>query len=134
MIEVDVRIDGIAAGIAAQSDAVCKLAGGANLIESERDPWLTREQLWNADDSVSIFKLSMLPAQLSSTAEFIREALSANAEWTLLMQSTGLAWLRADAVDCAQIAEFISALRSFLAPTGGTVVLLKAPSALREED
>ena len=133
MIEVDVRIDGIAAGIAAQSDAVCKLAGGANLIESERDPWLTREQLWNADDSVSIFKLSMLPAQLSSTAEFIREALSANAEWTLLMQSTGLAWLRADAVDCAQIAEFISALRSFLAPTGGTVVLLKAPSALREK-
>jgi glycolate oxidase FAD binding subunit len=75
----------------------------------------------------------MLPNQLSSTAEFVREALSANAEWTFVMQSTGLAWLRADALDCAQIADFVSALRSFLAPTGGTLVLLKAPPALREK-
>jgi len=134
IIKVDVRIDGIAAGIAAQSEVVCKLAGGVNPIEPDTDQWLAREQLWNSGgDSASICKLSMLPNQLSSTAEFVREALSANAEWTFVMQSTGLAWLRADALDCAQIADFVSALRSFLAPTGGTLVLLKAPPALREK-
>jgi glycolate oxidase FAD binding subunit len=63
----------------------------------------------------------------------VREALSTNAEWTLVMQSTGLAWLRTDAADGGQIADFISALRSFLAPTGGTAVLLKATEALREK-
>jgi hypothetical protein len=75
----------------------------------------------------------MLPAQLSSTAEFIREALSDNADWSLLMHSTGLAWLQADAADCAQLADFIPSIRAFLAPAGGTAVVLKAPPALREK-
>jgi glycolate oxidase FAD binding subunit len=133
MIAVDVRIDGIAAGIAAQSETVCELAGEAKPFEPEGNSWQAREQLCNGGRSASVCKLSMLPAQLSSTAEFVREALSANAEWTLVMQSTGLAWLRADAADCAQIADFIAALRSFLAPTGGTAVVLKAPPALRQK-
>ena len=133
LIAVDVRIDGIAAGVAAQSDVVRKLAGGVNPSEPEGNPWQARQQLWDAGGSASICKLSMLPAQLSSTAEFVREALSTNAEWTLVMQSTGLAWLRTDAADGGQIADFISALRSFLAPTGGTAVLLKATEALREK-
>jgi glycolate oxidase FAD binding subunit len=75
----------------------------------------------------------MLPAQLSSTAEFIREALSDNADWTLVMYSTGLAWLQLDATDCAEIAAFVSSIRTFLAPTGGTAVVLKAPSMLRQK-
>ena len=132
MIEVDVRIDGIAAGIKPRRQRSCANSPGRNLSEPEADPWQAREQLWNNAESAAICKLSMLPNQLSSTAEFVREALSANADWSLLMHSTGLAWLRADSADCAQIADFISALRAFLAPTGGTVVLLKAPPALRK--
>jgi len=128
-VEVDVRIDGIAAGIAAQTEIVCKLAGNTNPVESSSDPWQAREELFGGD--AIVFKLSMLPTQLSSTAEFVREALSDNADWTLLMNSTGLAWLRADATDCAQIADFISSVRNLLAPSGGTLVVLKAPPALR---
>jgi glycolate oxidase FAD binding subunit len=75
----------------------------------------------------------MLPAQLSSTAEFIREALSENADWNMLMHSTGLAWLALDATDCTQIAEFVSSIRAFLSPTGGTAVLLKASAELRQK-
>jgi glycolate oxidase FAD binding subunit len=90
-IEVDVRIDGIAAGIAAQTETVCKLADKQNPSEASGDPWQAREELWSGGTSATICKLSMLPGQLSSTAEFVREALSQNADWTLLMHSTGLA-------------------------------------------
>ncbi len=155
--EVDVRIDGIAAGIAAQTETVLKLAGSVNPTMPDGDPWQAREQLWNdytrndsarndsprnnqsgdSADSASrlacIVKLSMLPAQLSSTAAFVRQALGENTEWTLLLYSTGLAWLRVDAADGASIAEFIVSLRGFLAPTGGTAVLLQAPSVLRQK-
>ncbi len=50
----------------------------------------------------------------------------------MLLYSTGLAWLRVDAADSAPMADFIASLRAFLAPTGGTAVLLKAPQALRQ--
>jgi glycolate oxidase FAD binding subunit len=129
--EVDIRIDGIAAGIAAQTETLLKLAGKVTPSQPSDDPWQAREALFAGDAIVC--KLSMLPSQLSSTAEFVREALSDNADWTLLMNSTGLAWLRADAADCAQIADFISSAREFLAPTGGTLVVLKSPPALRQK-
>lgn len=131
-VTVDVRLDGIAAGIAAQSETVCTLAGNVTPFVGNVNPWQAREQLWNSNSSASICKLSMLPTQLSATAEFIREALSDNADWTLLMYSTGLAWLQLDAIDCAQIADFIASIRTFLAPTGGTAVVLKAPLLLRQ--
>jgi len=133
-IEVDVRIDGIAAGVAAQTETVCKLAGEANPAEPSGDPWRAREELWNSSRaSAAICKLSMLPSQLSSTAEFVREGLSQNADWSLLMHSTGLAWLRIDATDSAQFADFISSLRVFLAPASGTAVVLQGPAALRQK-
>ena len=144
--KVDIRIDGIAAGIAAQTETVLKLAGSVIPPQPEGDPWQARELLWNGQPSrrrlrkplACIVKLSMLPAQLSSTAAFVRTALGEAAEWTLLLYSTGLAWLRIDvanraAADCAPIAEFLTSLRGFLAPTGGSAVLLKAPPALRQK-
>jgi glycolate oxidase FAD binding subunit len=136
-VAVDVRIDGIAAGVAAQTETVCKVAGDVrgdvSPLEAGFDPWLAREQLWNSGASATICKLSMLPTQLSATAEFIREALADNADWTLLMHSTGLAWLQLDATDCAQVADFISSIRAFLAPAGGTAVVLKAPPPVRQK-
>jgi glycolate oxidase FAD binding subunit len=130
---VDIRIDGIAAGIEAQTNAVLKLATAAKPSQPTNAPWLAREQLWHNSDSAVICKLSMLPTQLSATAEFAREALSDNADWSLLMHSTGLAYLRVDAADCTQLADCISSIRAFLAPTGGTAVVLKAPVALRQQ-
>jgi glycolate oxidase FAD binding subunit len=133
-IEVDVRIDGIAAGVAAQTKTVCELAGEVNPAELGGDPWQARQELWvSSGASTAICKLSMLPSQLSTTAEFVREGLSQNAEWSLLMHSTGLAWLRIDATDCAQLADFISSLRFFLAPAGGTAVVLQGSAALRQK-
>jgi len=131
-VEVDVRIDGIAAGIAAQTDTVCKFAGDITPAQLDVDPWQSREELCNSGASSTVCKLSMLPTQLGATAEFVREALSENAEWTLLMYSTGLAWLAVDATQCAQIVDFISRVRAFLAPTGGTTVVLQAPPEVRQ--
>jgi glycolate oxidase FAD binding subunit len=133
-VAVDVRLDGIAAGIAAQTKTVCNLAGDVNPSDPDfSDPWQARQQLWSGGPSATICKLSLLPTQLSATAEFIREALSDNTDWTLLMHSTGLAWLQLDSTDCAQIADFIASIRTFLAPTGGTAVVLKAPPPLRQK-
>ena len=131
LIECDVRLDGIAAGVRAQVELVRRLAAGATPMERDENVWQAREQLWSVG-SAAICKLSMLPNQLSAVAEFVREALSANAEWKLVMHSTGLAWLRADAADCTQISSFVAALRAFLASAGCTAVVLKAPQALRQ--
>ncbi|MGC2210788.1 MAG: FAD-binding oxidoreductase, partial [Candidatus Korobacteraceae bacterium] len=131
---VDIRIDGIAAGISAQTDAVSKLAGSVNPSAPDGDPWQAREQLCSAASPLAcIVKLSMLPAQLSSTAAFVRQALDQTASWTLLLNSTGLAWLRVDTADSAPMADFLASLRAFLAPTGGTAVLLHASPALRQK-
>jgi glycolate oxidase FAD binding subunit len=141
-VQVEVRIDGIPAGISAQTETVLKLAGSVNPSAPEGDPWQAREQLWyeqprtaaeSASSLASILKLSMLPTQLSSTAAFVRSSLRESSAWTLLLYSTGLAWLRVDTADCASIAEFVVSLRGFLAPTGGTAVLLQAPPALRQK-
>jgi glycolate oxidase FAD binding subunit len=131
-IDVDVRIDGIAAGITAQTETVCKLAGDVHASEPDGDPWQAREELWSGESS-TICKLSMLPAQLSSTAGFVRAELNQNADWALLMHSTGLGWLRIDAADCALMADFISSLRASLAAASGTVVLLKGSAVLRQK-
>jgi glycolate oxidase FAD binding subunit len=132
-ILVDVRIDGIAAGIAAQMETVCKLAGKGNSAQPSGDPWQAREQLWLTTESsdMLLFKLSVLPTQLASIAEFVRASLGGHTDWRLLMYSTGLGWLRVDAAECAKGVEFLSALRTFLAPTGGSAVLLHAPRELR---
>jgi glycolate oxidase FAD binding subunit len=132
-IEVDVRFAGIAAGISAQEETVRKLAGAANFAEVDGNLWLAREELWSNGTFATICKLSMLPTQLSSTAEFVRERLSQNADWTLLMHSTGLAWLGITATDCAQVADFISSLRTFLESCGGSAVMLKGPLELRQK-
>ena len=132
-VVVDVRIDGITAGVAAQSDTVCKLAGNIHPADPDGDPWQARERLWSDSASATIFKLSMLPTQLSTTAEFVREELSENADWNMVMHSTGLVFLRVDATECEQVAEFTSSIRQFLAPAGGTAVLLRAPSLVRQK-
>jgi glycolate oxidase FAD binding subunit len=129
-IDVDIRIDGIAAGIAAQMETVCKLAGAVNSSEPDGDPWQAREQLWSVTASVCIFKLSVLPSQLATTAEFVRESVG-GLGWRLLMYSHGLAWLRVDAAEAARIVSFLASLRAFVARSGGSVVLLQAPAELR---
>jgi glycolate oxidase FAD binding subunit len=131
-IEVDVRMDGIAAGIAAGFETVCKLAGNISHTETGDDPWRAREELWGSS-SATIFKLSTLPSRLSSTASFVRKALGENSNWTLLMYSTGLAWLRIDDAEAEEMAKFLSSIRALLAPTDGTAVLLKASAALRQK-
>jgi glycolate oxidase FAD binding subunit len=131
VVEADVRLEGIAAGVVAQAEIVRRLAGEAKPLEPAGDPWQARERLFETAGSPTICKLSMLPNQLASTAEFVREALSVDAEWSFVTQSTGLCWLRVDAG--TQVPGFISSLRSFMAPADGTVVLLEAPGVMRQE-
>ncbi|HCU95739.1 MAG TPA: hypothetical protein DHU96_24690, partial [Actinobacteria bacterium] len=132
-INVDIRIDGIAAGIAAQVESVCKLAGKASASEPEGDPWQAREQLWSSAGSACIFKLSVLPTQLASTVEFVRGSLGGSSAWRLLMYSHGLAWLCAEAGEGMRVIEFLAKLRAFLSRTGGSAVLLQAPAELRQK-
>jgi glycolate dehydrogenase FAD-binding subunit len=127
---VDVRIDGIEAGIAAQMQAVRKLAGEAAAAVAEGDPWQAREQLWLDSAKTCILKLSVLPTQLASTAQFVRASLG-EAGWRLLLYSTGLAWLRVETAESERIVALVASLRAHLAPMRGSAVLLQAPLELR---
>ena len=134
-IHVDVRIEGIAAGIEAQMQTVRKLAGEIRPAQPEADPWQGREQLWSAERPAAVVKLCVLPTQIASVADFVRNSMGAW-NWKLLMYSTGLGWLRVDLdesqAECARIAEFFAVLRTLLAPTEGSAVLLQAPPGLRQ--
>jgi len=152
-VDVDVRIDCIAAGIEPQIEAVRKLAGEVRPTEPEAGPWQMREQLWKPGGDTNpscILKLSVLPTQLASVAEFVRSSLGSpqhansgragdpGSGWTLLMHSTGLGWLRLDfgedgSMECARLAEFISVLRALLVSAGESAVLLQAPPCVREK-
>jgi len=145
-VQVDLRVEGIAAGIAAQFETARKLAGDARMTMCEDDRatqqserttagaalWRAREQLWAGADSANtaILKLSVVPTHIAAAAGFISANLR-DAQWKLLMHSTGLGTLRIDSPDPAWIAQFISALRVFVAESQGSAVVLHAGSEAR---
>lgn len=131
-VEVDVRFEGIAAGISAQIETVRKLGAKVTPIEPGVDPWKAREELWGGA-SAATYKLSMLPSQLGSTAAFVRDALGKSTNWTALMYSTGIVWLRIDNAGDDQAADFLSSIRAFLAPADGAAVLVNAPTTLKRK-
>jgi glycolate oxidase FAD binding subunit len=129
-IDVDVEIEGCAAGVEAQCDTVCKLATSP---ASERNPklWLAREELWS-DPGSTICKLSTLPDRIAEVVESVR-AWASRADWKLVAYSTGLVWLRVDGAESANAARLIASLRQQLAAHRGSLVVLRAPAALRAE-
>lgn len=125
---VDIRFDGIQAGIDAQTATVVSLAAGANHEEASQDIWRSRELLFEGDGNRLVAKLSVLPSKIADTCaaaakNFVRA--------TIVIQATGLGLIRGEADSTEQLSSSLAALRESVRHLAGTMVLLDAPNELR---
>jgi len=131
---VDIRIDGIHAGIEAQSEQLQKLTTDTRRIEEEGDVWSERQQLWQGTDPSLIGKISVLPSQLASaTAAVERLCSSPQLKWSVVAQSTGLATVRIEASEHGQLHFALNGIRAAIHALGGTVVVLTCPAEMKKQ-
>ncbi len=120
--DVDIRVEGTAAGIAAQCADLAKLAAAGAVCDAKPETWSAREALFQP--SATVAKFSVLPSELASFCDKVAKH-AGNAEWQVVAQATGIGHLRIEgAVDT------LKRLRSELEPQG-SLVLLQCPSEMK---
>lgn len=83
---VDILLEGVAAGIAAQSTSLHLLAGTGERTQAA-SPWKSREEIWGKNSHFVVCKVSVLPSEIAS---FTGELRSRCREFDVVMQATGL--------------------------------------------
>ena len=128
---VDVRFEGTDAGLAAQEEALRKLAASAIETVTGETVWQARQELWYSADSAAIVKFSVLPASVAKTCDRISHlADSLGVRWSAVVQGTGLGWLRVEASSAPAIHQVLHTLRPELEQLGGSLVVLQRPAAM----
>jgi glycolate dehydrogenase FAD-binding subunit len=128
--EVDVRFAGTETGMDAQTATLRGLSGNARETSTSMEAWERLRGLWrNATNSV-IAKFSVLPTEIGVTCEKVRQIAGANVRWTVVIQGTGLGWIRLDAHDGASLESATRELRKQVQP----FVILRRPAALAMMD
>jgi glycolate oxidase FAD binding subunit len=128
---VDVRFEGTDAGLAAQEQALRKLAAPAIEATTGDRVWQAAQELWSSADSAAIAKFSVLQAAVAKTCERISHlADSLGAQWSAVVQGTGLGWLRVEASSVLAIHQVLHTLRPELERLGGSLVVLHRPAAM----
>ncbi|MBV8139962.1 MAG: FAD-binding oxidoreductase [Deltaproteobacteria bacterium] len=123
--EIDVRFEGTDAGLAAQAEALGKLATPAIEVATADALWRAQEELWSSPEKAAIAKLSVLPASIADTYGRVRHlADSLGVKWSAVVQGTGLGWLRLEGPSAAAIHRLLQTLRTELEATGGSLNLL----------
>jgi len=131
--QVDVRFEGVAAAIEAQTQTLFSMAAGAKQIESKPGTWNAREDLWSGAPSSLICKASVLPSHLACMCEALnRVAASSNIKWRAVMQSIGLGALQIEANDAGSLLTVLEDLRAELRKLGGSLVLLRCPLEMKQ--
>lgn len=127
---LDVLFEGTEAGIAAQEMQVKKIVEPAEFAESPATVWGARQELWNSTGSSVIAKISLLPSQIRQTAERVQHVADMRqANWKLVIQATGLGWLRLEGKPQDLHAALLE-LRSQIEGDGGSLVILHRPSEM----
>jgi glycolate oxidase FAD binding subunit len=120
---VDLRFEGSQAGIDAQTDLLLKIATAGEKIESPPQVWKAIQNLWQGLSPSLICKFSLLPTDLT---KFCQSITNISVNWKLVMQAIGVGLLRLEASEKMLLAAH-SALKAYLKPIGGTLVVLSAP-------
>ncbi len=126
---IDILFEGTETGISAQETHLRKIGGHVPVVESPETPWNARQNLWHSSDASAISKISVLPAGIGKTIQAIqREANSRQLHWKVVMQATGIGWLRLDGPSESLHASLLQ-LRSELDRDAGSLMLLHRPAA-----
>lgn len=116
---VDLRFEGIEAGIEAQRMRGVELAGTALRLDTSADAW--RHESYFGDPDAIVAKFSVLPSRISDAITVVESRCS---EASIIVQSVGLGFFRAATRE-------LSALFADFHQIGGTLVLLQAPSEMK---
>lgn len=129
---LDVLIEGIESGVNAQEEVIIR-AVDSQPTQSDPTVWQSREGLFDRRSHALICKIGVLPSQLAAAAQTIsRLCSSTGITWQVVAQATGLGILRMESEERAQLAFALNGVRSHLAATGGTAVVLECPFELKK--
>jgi len=130
-LEVDILFEATAAGLLAQQDRLQKLLGEIRAERSGDRNWMARQQLWEASDPGSVIaKLCLLPTDFAKTLRALEQiATSETLRWRIVLQATGLGWLRLDGRSPGLRAA-LERLRREIEERGGSLILLGRPPEL----
>jgi glycolate oxidase FAD binding subunit len=132
---VDVRVEGIIAALDTAGDHLRRLAGEAGcaqgLAEAPPAVWRAHEALW--DGAALVCKVSVLPAQLGTLCGLLQRTVEPGGAWRLVAQVVGVGLLRIDGLDAAALGTVIETLRAELYKQGGSLVVLRCPSAVKPQ-
>ena len=108
---------------------------GAQAIEEvDERVWQAREQLF-ADESATVVKASLRPAETCAIADTVKElAVAKSIEASIVAQATGLmtaALAPRGGAKPEDVTDLVETLRARLRPAGGSVVVMKMPGAMR---
>jgi glycolate oxidase FAD binding subunit len=151
---VDIRFEGTGAGLAAQSEALRKLAALATEAPSSEAVWRARQELWSSAEPAAIAKFSVLPAFIAETCGRVRNLSdSLGVPWSAVVQGTGLGWLRLgpsssgkgreassssveglEAPSASAVHQVLRTLRPELEGMGGSLIVLHRPAAMPAMD
>jgi glycolate dehydrogenase FAD-binding subunit len=123
--ELDILFEGTAAGIDAQEQQLCKLASPPKIEASSDDRWQARQALWS-DANSGIVKISVLPSRIAAAVQSLQKISESNrCRWAAVIQAIGIGTVSLSSPDPRSIHSALTALRSHLESTGGSLVLLR---------
>jgi glycolate oxidase FAD binding subunit len=133
---LDVRFEGVGAGLEAASSHLRRLAHAAGCGDSlaEADPavWAAREALWTDAADALICKVGVVPTQIGGLGALAAQAVAPfGGAWAGVAQSVGICTVRLGGGDAAALPAALATLRETVTGPGGTVVVLHCPPALR---
>jgi glycolate oxidase FAD binding subunit len=126
---LDVRYEGIPAGVAAQVERAEQLLG-VTASSAEPSIWNQTEELW-ADAGACICRFSILPSQIATTCGRLDSVCQeGKLDWRLIVQAVGTGLLSISG-NHAQLAAAVPRLRADLESGGGSLAVLRCHPELR---
>jgi glycolate dehydrogenase FAD-binding subunit len=132
--EIDILFEGTPPGLEAQKAHLRNLVDPLPVTESDATAWTARQRIWSFAKTEAVAKMSMLPAEIATSCDAVRRVTSAHhAQWSAVVQATGLGLLRLDGATEALHAT-LEELRTVLERSGGSLVILRRPDDMPSLD
>ena len=113
--------------------ALRKLAAPATEIPSSGAMWQARQELWAGPAAIA--KISVLPTSIAEMCDSIRSSAESLAvRWKVVVQGTGLGWLRLEASSAPAIHRVLHTLRTELEREGGSLTVLRSADTMPAMD
>jgi glycolate oxidase FAD binding subunit len=132
--EIDVRFEGTCVGCDSQTEQLLQMASGTTRVESPGGVWNSRELIWGGNLPAAVCKFTLLPAELHPFAQQLGTvSAQKHTTWQMVAQAVGAGLLRFEAGQANLLVDVLRTLRAFLESRGGSLSILRCPSAVKSE-